>query len=153
MKQQLDAVRYEQSVRRAFERGHVVGLGEGLSQDQVRLVQAVQGAHSLEQVRGDAMHDLADVAEDVCVQAAKIGHPGCRSHATQEPIALGEQNACAIASRGTGCGHAGRPASEHDDIEFSKERDGTGRLCNASRMMRDGSHMNSPDQSSWTFCF
>ena len=59
MEQQLDAGVEQQRVGGALEGGGVVGLGVDPAEDQVRLVQAVELAHPLQQVVGDAVHHLA----------------------------------------------------------------------------------------------
>ncbi|MNL59832.1 hypothetical protein D3C87_1835900 [compost metagenome] len=93
-----------------------------LAQDQVRVVQAVHGAHAVEQLVGHAVHHLADVAVDVGVQPAEIGHAGGGAHAAQKAVAFHEQHACAIAGRAGGGQHAGRAAAQHHDVEFAVER-------------------------------
>jgi hypothetical protein len=56
----------------------------------MRLVQAAECAHALEQKVGHPMHDLADLAVHVGMQAAEVGHAGGRPHAAQEPVAFDE---------------------------------------------------------------
>ena len=60
MEQQLGAGAEQHRVGRALERRGVVRLRQDLAEDEVRLVQAVERAHALEQLVGDAVHDAPD---------------------------------------------------------------------------------------------
>ena len=97
VEQQLDAGSDQQRVGRALERGHVVGLRVDLPEDQVRLVEPVERAHAIEQLVGDAVHHLADLAVHVGVQAAEVGDAGGRAHAAEKAVALDQQHARAVA--------------------------------------------------------
>ena len=57
VEQQLGAGVEQHRVGRALERGGVVGLRQDLAEDEMRLVEAVERAHPLEQLVGDAAHD------------------------------------------------------------------------------------------------
>src|SRR5260221_544208 len=59
MEEDLHARRSEQPVRGALVGRHVVGLGERLAEDHVRLVQAVERGDAIEKLGGDSMHDAA----------------------------------------------------------------------------------------------
>ena len=122
VEQQFDAVGREQRIGRALERRHVVGLRVDLAEDQVRRIEAVQRTHAVEQLVGDAVHDLADLAVDVRVQPAEIGHAGGGAHAAEKAVALDQQHPRAVARRAGGGGDAGRAAAEHDDVEFAEHR-------------------------------
>ena len=89
-----------------LERRGVVGLRQDLAEDEMRLVEAVERAHALEQVVGDAVDDLADLAVHIGVQAAEVGDAGGGAHAAEEAVALDEQRlraarAAAVAGRDT----------------------------------------------------
>ncbi|MNS91774.1 hypothetical protein D3C72_1258830 [compost metagenome] len=123
VEQDLRAAVLHQAVGGALEGRDVVGLGVDLAQDQMGIVQAVHGAHAVKQVVGHAVHHLPDVAVDVGVQAAKIGHACRRAHAAQEAVAFRQQHAGAVA-RGAGSGqHAGGAAAQHHDVVLAVERD------------------------------
>jgi hypothetical protein len=65
--------------------------GDPAAEQEVRLVQAVQGAHALQQLVGQAVHHLADLAVHIGVQAAEVGDAGRRAHAAEEAVALDQQ--------------------------------------------------------------
>ena len=52
----------------------------------------VEHTHPVEQIVGDAMHDLTDVAEDVSLPATEVGYSCCRPHSAQEPVALDKEH-------------------------------------------------------------
>ena len=60
VEQHLGAGVEQQRVGRALVGRHVVRLRMDLAEDEVRRVQAVERAHALEQLVGDAVHDLDD---------------------------------------------------------------------------------------------
>ena len=128
MEQQVDAGLEKQRIGGAFEGRRVVGLGVDLAEDEVRLAQAAQGPHALEQVVGDAMHHLPDVAMDVGMQAAEIGDAGGGAHAAEKSVALDQQRVGAMAGRRRGGGDAGGSSAEHDDVVFAEHRCRSGRL-------------------------
>ena len=112
MEQQLDAGVEQQRVGGALEGGGVVGLGVDPAEDQVRLVQAAERAHPRQQVVGDAVHHLDDLAVHVGVQAAEVGHAGGGAHAAEEAVALDQQGAGAVPRRrGAAAMPAGPPPS------------------------------------------
>ena len=112
----------EHRVGRALEGGGVVGLGVDAAEDQVRRVQPAERAHAVEQVVGDAVHDLPDLAVHVGVQAAEVGDAGGGAHAAEEAVALDEQRRGAVPRSGGRRGDAGRPAAEDDDVALGMDR-------------------------------
>ena len=90
-----------------------------LAQDQVRFVQAVQGAHAIEQFVGHAVHDLAYMAVHVGMQAAEVGHARRRAHAAQKAVAFDQQHVRAVACRAGRGEQAGGTAAEHHDFIFA----------------------------------
>ena len=123
MEQHLHAPRAQQRIGGALERRHVVGLRVDAPEDEVRLREAVQRAHAMEQLVREAVHDLADLAMDVRVQPAEIGDARRGPHAAQEPVALDEDHARAVRGRRGRRGDARRPAAQHDDIPLRDDRD------------------------------
>ncbi len=87
-----------------------------------------------EQIVGDAVHHLLDVAEHIRVQAAEIGDAGGGAHAAEEAVALEEQRLAALAGGGGGGGDAGGPAAEDDDLVVAADRRLTCRLGEKERV-------------------
>jgi hypothetical protein len=83
----------------------------------MRLVQAVQGAHALQQLVGQAVHHLADLAMHIGVQAAEVGHASRRAHAAEKAVALDQQRALAGPRGRGGRGDARGAAAQHHDVE------------------------------------
>ena len=133
VKQQLRARAQHQVVGRALVGRHVVGLGLGLAEDQVRRVQSAQGVDALQQFVGDAAHHAADLAVDVGVQPAEVGDAGRRAHAAEETVALHEHGRAALARRRPGRGDARRAAAEHHDFGLAED------FCFSFRL-GDGAH-------------
>ena len=111
MKQHIDLARGEEIVGRAFIGRGVVSLRLGLAEDQMRLVETAERVDAAEQIVGDAVHDLADIAVHIGVQPAEIGHAGGSAHAAEEPVALDQQRLAPERAGGGGRGDAGRPAA------------------------------------------
>jgi hypothetical protein len=89
VEQQLCAAGQHQFVRRHLEGRVVVGLRCDLAAEQpMRLVQAVQGAHALQQLVGQTVHHLADFAMHIGMQAAEVGHASRCAHAAEKAVAL-----------------------------------------------------------------
>ena len=108
-------------VGRALEGSGVVGLRVRLAEDEVRLAEAAERTHALEQVVGDPVHDLADLAVHVGVQAAEVRDAGRGAHAAEKAVALDQQRARAMPCRRRRGGDAGRAAAEHDDVVFAED--------------------------------
>ena len=148
VEQELHAVGHEHRIGGALERRHVVRLRVDLAEDEMRLVEAVERAHAVEQVVGNAVHDLPDVAEDVGVQAAEVGDAGRSAHAAEKAVALDQENACAVACRRRGRGNAGRTAAQHHDVERAEDGRVAGGLADRRHdgwlrlgsILRRGSH-------------
>ena len=123
MEQQLGAAGQHELVGSDLEGRVVVGLrGDPPAEQPMRLVEPVQRAHAIEQLVGQAVHHLADLAVHVGVQAAEVGHTRGRAHAAQKTVTLHQQRALPGA-RGSGRGgDAGRPAAEHHDVEMAENR-------------------------------
>ena len=133
MEQQLGAGAEQHRVGGALERRGVVRLRQDLAEDEMRLVQAVERAHALEQLVGDAVHDAPDRAVHVGVQAAEVGDAGGRAHAAEEAVALDQQRARAAPRRRGRRRDAGRPAAEDDDVVFAEDRRPSRRLGDRRR--------------------
>ena len=110
-----------QLVGRQLESGVVVGLRGDLAAEQgVRGVQAAQPVHARQQLVGQAMHHLLNLAEHVGVQATEIGHPGGRAHAAQKAVALHQQGAATGARGRRGRHDAGRAAAQHHHVVLAQ---------------------------------
>ena len=133
VEQDRDAAPEQHLVGRAFIGRSVVGLRHGAAEDRVRRVEAAEAGESRQQLVGDAMHDLADLAVHIGMQPAEIGDAGRRPHAAEKAVTLDEERAPPeCASRGRG-GNAGRPAAEHDDVVFAAHGDFPRRLADHVR--------------------
>jgi hypothetical protein len=87
------------------------------AEDEVRIVEPVERAHAVEQVVGHAVHHLADLAVDVGVQAAEVGHARRGAHAAEEAVALDHDRASAVARRAAAAAMpAGPPPSTTTSI-------------------------------------
>ncbi len=128
MEQQLDSVIGQQRIGGALERRHVVGLRVDLAEHQMRFVQAIEPAHPHQQVIRDAMHDLADVAKHVGMQAAEVRHAGGGAHPAEEAVAFGQQHPRAIAGGCRGCADAGGAAAQYHHVKGAEHRDVAPRL-------------------------
>ena len=110
------------AVGRAFIGGGVVGLRAGLAEHQMRLVQAAESVDAREQIVGDAVHHLLDLAEHIGVQPAEIGHAGGGAHAAEEAVALDQHHLAAVLGGRRRGGDAGRAAAKHDDLVIAGDR-------------------------------
>ena len=119
MKQNIDLVRQQQIVGRAFIGGGVVGLRLDLAEHQMRRVQAAEPVDARQQFVGDAVHDLFDLAMHIGVQAAEIGDAGGGAHAAEKAVALDQQHAAAMHAGGGRGRDPGRSAAQHHDIVFA----------------------------------
>jgi hypothetical protein len=117
----------------ALEGRRVVRLREDPGEDEMRLAEAVERAQAIEQLVGDAVHDLHVLAADVGVQAAEVGDAGGGAHAAEKAVALDEERLRAAARRRGRRGEPRGSAAEDDDIELAEDR---GR----SRRLGDGAH-------------
>ena len=99
VKQNVDLVRQQQIVGRAFIRGGVVGLRQNFAEHEMRRVEAAEFVDARQQIVGDAMHDLFDLAMHVGMQAAEIGDAGRRAHAAEKAVAFDQQARCGRAGR------------------------------------------------------
>ena len=133
VEQQLGARAEQHRVGRALERRGVVRLRQDLAEDEVRLVEAVERAHSLEQLVGDAAHDPSVRAVHVGVQAAEVGDAGRRAHAAEEAVALDDERARAAPRRRRRRREAGRAAAEDDDVVLAPDRRRSRRLGDHGR--------------------
>ena len=123
MEQERDAAPEQHLVGRAFVGCGVVGLRHGAAEDRVRRVEAVEAGKPREQLVGDAVHDLADLAVHIGMEPAEIGDACRRPHAAEKAVALDEQRALPERTRRCRRGNAGRAAAEHDDVVFSAHGD------------------------------
>jgi hypothetical protein len=111
VKADVDLVRDEEIVGGAFQGRGVVCLGEYLAEHHVRRVQPAELVDARQQIVGDAMHDLFDVAMHIGMQPAEIGDAGRRAHAAEESITFDQQHAPPVhASRSRGCDTGGTAA-------------------------------------------
>src|SRR5579883_2770135 len=93
----------EQIVGGTFIGRGIVGLRLGLAEDQMWFVEPAERVDPRQQFVGDAVHDLANVAVHIGVQAAEIRHARGRAHAAEKTVALNQQRfARERASRGGG---------------------------------------------------
>ncbi len=122
VKQHLHLARAEEIVRGAFIGRGVVSLRLGLAEDHMRRVETAERVDPAEQIVGDAVHDLTDIAVHIGVQAAEIGHAGGRAHAAEEPVALDQKRLAPERAGRSRRGDAGWPAAQHDDLELTENR-------------------------------
>ncbi len=87
-----------------------------LAEHQMRRVEPAEPVDTRQQIVGDAMHDLLDLAVNIGVQPAEIGHPGGGAHAAEKSVAFDQQDTPAMLPRGGGGREPGRSAAEHDDV-------------------------------------
>jgi hypothetical protein len=137
VEQQRDATPEQHLVGRAFIRRGVVGLRHGAAEDRVGRVEAVEPGEAREQLVGDAVHDLADLAMHIGVQSAEIGDAGRRPHAAEKAVALDKQRSAPERTGRSRRSDAGRPPAEHDDIVFTAHGDFARGLADD---VRGGSH-------------
>ena len=86
------------------------------------LVQPTQRIDARQQIVHHAMHQLLHFAVSATVQASEVGNAASGSHAAQKAIALNQQGAGAAFGRTEAGRQAGRPATNHDDIELAINR-------------------------------
>ena len=122
MEEQLDAVGEQQRIGSELERRHVIRLRANAAEHVVGLVQAIERAHPVEQIGGDPVDDLVDLAAHVRVQAAEVGHAGRRPHPSEESVALDQQASRSVARRRRRSDDSGRTATQHDDVVFAEQR-------------------------------
>ena len=90
-----------QRIRSHLECGVVVGLRADLAAKQhMGFIEPAQGAQAIQQLVGQAMHHLLQLAMHIGVQAAEVGDPCGRAHATQKAIALHQKHAATRPRRG-----------------------------------------------------
>ena len=128
MKQHVDFARGEKIVGRAFVGRGVVSLRLGLAEDQMRFVETAEPVDARQQIVGDAMHDLTDIAVHIGMQPAEIGDAGGGAHAAEKAVALDQQRFAPERAGRRSRGDAGGAAAEHDDLVSAEDRRLTRRL-------------------------
>jgi hypothetical protein len=106
MKQHFHLARGEQIVGRAFIGRGIVSLRLGLAEDQMRFVEPAERVDPRQQIIGDAVHDLANVAMHIAVQAAEIGHARGGAHTAEKAVTFDQKR---LAPKSAGRGDAGGP--------------------------------------------
>ena len=137
VEQDRDAAPEQHLVGRALVGRGVVGLRHGPAEDRVGRVEAVEAGEAREELVGDAVHDLTDLAMHIRMQTAEIGDAGRRPHAAEKAVALDEQGAPPERACRGRCGDAGRAAAEHDDVVFAAHGNFARRLADD---IRGGAH-------------
>ena len=64
----------------------------------MRRIQAAEPVDARQQVVGDAVDHLLDLAMHIGVQSAEIGDAGGGAHAAEKAVALDQQHSCARAA-------------------------------------------------------
>ena len=123
VKQRLGAARGKKIVGGDLVGGIVISLRHALAAEQhMRRVQAAEPVDAAEKVVGDAMHDLAQLAMHVGVQAAEVRYSRSGAHAAEKAVALDDERGEPGAGGDRGSGDPRRSAAEHDDIVLAEER-------------------------------
>ena len=116
MKEDGDFAGEQEIVGGAFIGRGVVGLCLDLAEYEMRRVKAAEPLDAREQIVGDAVHDLLDLAMHIGVQPAEIGDAGGGAHAAEKSIALDQQDAAAMLSGGCRRRDPGRSATQHHHL-------------------------------------
>src|SRR5947209_7297613 len=88
----------------------------------MRRAEAAQAIDALEQLVGDAVHDLADLAVHIGMQSAEIRDACRRAHAPEEAVALHEQRGTAAPRRRCCRRNSGGSSTQDDDVVFTDDR-------------------------------
>jgi len=97
----------------------------------MRFVETTERIDPCQQIVGDAMHDLANIAMHIGVQAAEVCHARGRSHAAEKAVTLDQKRLAPKSAGRGGRGDAGRATAEDDDLEFAENRRVARRLGDA----------------------
>jgi hypothetical protein len=87
----------------------------------LRRVQSAEPVDAIEEIVGDAVHDLARLAVHEPVEPGEIGDAARRAHAAEEAVALDQQHVGAVPCGGGGGGDPGGAAAEHHHFVLGED--------------------------------
>ena len=107
----------------------------------MRFVETAEPVDARQQIVGDAVHDLTDIAVHVGMKPAEIGDAGGGAHAAEKAVAFDEKRLPPERASGRSGGDAGGTAAEDDDLVVAEDRRLTRRLGDARHALpRQCSH-------------